>query len=300
MDGETILMKIKLITIMIVVLSGFISPVKSHPGGNMISVNGLLIWQYVYPPNAESHYSSVFIWDRIHGVRELMQSEFNSSDFHFYAKGDTVYYAEFRDVANGSMFRLLKGRAGEIPEEIWPWQNAGEFGNAAGFFVSDTDEIVFAKYPSLYRISRDGKVNLVQEFEEPISGLNKTENGLLLNSPTEVRLVDEQYSVIKEWDDLINPDQENLPMMGNRIFSADYRNGELLVAYWGGRSFFKITEQGDKQTLLNLSDTYAAHWVAIGEEEYYMFGSQINPPDPILPALYLHRNGENVLIWDGK
>lgn len=297
MDGETILMKVLKNIFLFTIISAWSFPVIAHPGGNMISVNGILIWQYVYPPNSESHYASIYIWDRIHGTREFMQSEFNSSDFHFYAKGDTVYYAEFRDVANGSMFRLLKGRAGDIPEEIWPWQDAHEFGAAAGFYMSDKAEIIFAKYPSLYSINREGNINLIHEFEEPVSGLTMTEAGLLVNSPTEVWLVDEDYSILKTWDNLINPNQENLPIMGNRIFSVDYNGNELLVAYWGGRSFFKINKLGEKETLLDLPDTYAAHWVEFEEEGYFLFGSQINPPDPIKPLLYYHYRGENILLW---
>ncbi|MFV1884508.1 MAG: hypothetical protein ACMZ7B_08475 [Balneola sp.] len=283
--------------ILLALISAYTFPVIAHPGGNMISVNGLLIWQYVYPPDARSHYSSVFMWDRIHGVRELMRSEFNSSDFHFYAIGDTVYYAEFSDVTNGSRFRLLKGLAGEVPVEIWGWQDALEFGSAGGFYIADETEIIFAKYPSLYSINKAGNISLVHEFEEPVSGVTMTEAGLLVNSPTEVRLVDEDYSILKTWNNLINPDQENLPFMGNRIFSADYNGKELLVAYWGGRSFFKINEQGKKETLLELPDTYTAHWAVLDDEEYFLFGSQINPPDPIKPLLYYHYKGENAVLW---
>lgn len=297
MDGETILMKALKNTFLLAIISACSFPVTAHPGGNMISVNGILIWQYVYPPNAESHYASIYIWDRIHGTRELMQSEFNSSDFHFYAKDDTVYYAEFRDVANGSMFRLLKGRAGDIPEEIWPWQDALEFGAAAGFYMSDKEEIIFAKYPSLHSINKAGNISLIHEFEEPVSGLTMTVAGLLVNSPTEVWLVDEDYLILKTWNDLINPNQENLPFMGNRIFSADYNGKELLIAYWGGRSFFKINEQDEKETLLDLPGTYTAHWAAIEGDVYFLFGSQINPPDPIKPLLYYHHKGKNILLW---
>ncbi len=297
MDGGSVLMKVIKSSIFIVLLSTLFSPVESHPGGNMISVNGLLIWQYVYPPSSLEHYSTVYIWDEVHGTRTLIQSEFNSSDFHFYAKGDTVFYAEFQDINNGSRFRLLKGLAGDVPDEIWPWQNAHEFGDTGGFYISDSKEIIFAKYPSIYSIDKNGLTRLVHEFEEPIGGLTKVEDGLLLNSPTKVWLVDENYTVLKVWDDLINPDQENIPFMGNRIFSADYKNGELLVAYWGGRSFFKVALDGAKESLLQLPDKYTAHWIAFGEEGYFLFGSQINPPDPIIPVLYLHRKGENIMLW---
>ena len=289
---------IKAVLKMLILVTITTSSLLAHPGGNMVVSNGIVTFQYVYPPSSQSHKSSVFIWDRIQGVRRLITSEFNSSDFSFCTKGDSVYYVESRDETRGQgYFRVLKGRAGEVPTEIWPWQSDSLEAGYYGFDMPNDSTMIFAKYPAVYTISKSGVTQKMDIGYQEVNFLKKVDAGFLIKSGSKVILLNEEWTIVKQWSDLIDEKVTDTPFMGNIIFHVDYDEGELLVAYWGGREFYTLSDDGERKSLVTLDGNQAAHWVAMEGGTYYLFGSVINPPEPITPIFYVYED-QPFLIWE--
>jgi hypothetical protein len=276
---------------------------QAHPAGNLVTAGDYLLWPYVYPVDDAQHHSSVLIWDRQSPVRPLITSEFAGSNYLLYARKDTVYYIESRDsqTENKSYFRVLKGKAGEKPVEIWPWRtDEWRVGNN-GFYAVDDEEIIFSRYPNVYSIKRNALPILLFSPQEPVNRLRKLPNGnILLLSDRACRLLDPEFRPLQRWTGFIDEDMPDAPLNINKAYDMDMHNGKLALAYWGGRSFLTIDEHGRREEILELEAPYTAHWVATDGESMYLFASVIQPPLAIEPRLIRFKDGTVEEIWTGE
>ena len=84
-------------------------------------------------------------------------------------------------------------------------------------------------------------------------------------------------------------------MNRNQVFDADYSNEELLLSYWGRRSFDLINASGKRK-----SEPYTPHWVALWNKEKLLFSSQLvfdgSTPNPHLTLLNEQNNHR--VIWN--
>tara|TARA_B100001245_G_C22816447_1_gene393040 strand:+ start:133 stop:432 length:300 start_codon:yes stop_codon:yes gene_type:complete len=99
---------------------------------------------------------------------------------------------------------------------------------------------------------------------------------------------------------LLDDKVKDAPLNRNQIFDADYKNGKLLLAYWGKRSFELIDENGKQQTLLQHSEPFTPHWVAFWSSDKLLFSSRLvfDGSTPA-PYLVLYKNENDIkAVWD--
>lgn len=103
--------------------------------------------------------------------------------------------------------------------------------------------------------------------------------------------------MIHKWDQILVELKDTPPLNRNQIFDCDYRNGELLIAYWGKRTFELHSMNNDGNTILELNPPFTPHWVAIDHDYMFLFASTIEPGEPIEPALFQYHEEKLTLIW---
>lgn len=276
--------------------------VLSHPGGNMITIGKHVLWSYVSPIEDTEHHASVMIWSPNSDPKILLKSEFAASDYMFSSNGEHIYIIEQRYLQNTDKYeiRIFKTRIGEEPAEIWSWFNDQWRIGDGGFFMNSDQEIVFGRYPNIYSLRKGQTPNKYFEFNysiKKVRAINSTQ--ILLLSDNSCWLTDQNGKIIKEWIDLIDLKIKNAPLNRNQIFDADFKNGELLLAYWGNRSFISINSSGTQKTIMQLKKPFVPHWVAFYGNEKLLFSSSFlfngETPNPNL-ILYKSDN-EKINIW---
>ena len=102
-------------------------------------------------------------------------------------------------------------------------------------------------------------------------------------------MVQQNGTILKEWHKLIDNNIENAPLNRNQLFDADYKNGKLLFAYWGKRSFELIDEKDNHQIILKQTEPFTPHWVAFLDNKMLLFSSKLifdgSTPKPHLVLL---------------
>lgn len=286
-------------SILFVTISAF-----AHPTGNMISVGKNVLWSYIDPINDIEHHACIMIW-RVGSQPEiLIKSEFPASDYMLYKKEDYVYIIERRFIQSTETFqcRILKMKVAEKPVEIWSWFKDDWRVGEGGFFMPNDNQIVFARYPKVYCLEK-GEEPVEHHFEvqKPINGLKAVENNqFLLTDDNTCWLVNQKGKILKTWNDLLEDKVENAPLNRNGIFDIDYYNGELLMAYWGKRSFETISNAGERKVICQLEQPYAPHWVAFLGNEKLLFSSKLifngSTPKPYL--ILLKGKNDKKIIWN--
>ena len=281
----------------------FTCQVVAHPNGNIISVGDKVLWSYIAPINDPGHHACVMIWDGKSEPSILLRSEYTASDFFLFARHNNVYMLERKYVQSEDTFecRLLKMTLGEKPVVIWDWFEDTWRVGEAGFYMLSDSELVFARNPRTYRLKK-GQTPIPYHFKvpEPIRAIKEVEGcRYLLLSESSCWLAAEDGTILKTWKNLLADDVENPPLNLNRIFDMDYRRGELLLAYWGNRSFKVILPDGSRKTILQLDKPYTAHWVAFRDEEKLLFSSEFifdgrNPSPNLVLA---NPDGKLVTVW---
>jgi hypothetical protein len=288
-----------LIILLVIILN---SNVFAHPTGNMIVVGEHVLWSYVNPVDDPNHHACIMIWSNGSEPKPFITSRFEASDYMLYNQDDEIYIIERRFVQSSQKFelRILKTKLGDKPETIWPWFEDNWRIGEGGFYMKSDDELVFGSYPNLLTIKKGGEPALQFDFKEPIKRVRLvSENTLLLLGDTKAWLTDDQGNIIEQWDGLIADSVQNAPLNRNQIFDIDYHNGELLLAYWGNRSFDLIGSGRERVSIIQQKDPLAPHWVTFRGDNKLLFSSTLtfdgSNPKPHL-VLYTS-NKDTVNVW---
>lgn len=278
-----------------------LSLANAHPGGNMIVVGEYVLWSYINPIDDPEHHACVMAWKPGNDPETLITSEFEASDFMFYANEDKIYIIEQRYIQTRDQFeiRILKTRIGEDLQVIWDWfEDKWRIGDA-GFMMKSDQEVVFGRYPEVYLMKKGETPSVYLDFSTPINKIRAIGTQLLLIGENSCSLLNQNGELVKQWNGLINDDIEDAPLGRNQIFDADYRNGQLLLAYWGNRSFDLIDDNDRRSTLLKLAAPFTPHWVAFYEDKQLLFSSKLvfDGSTP-RPRLVLMGVGEQQLVWN--
>jgi hypothetical protein len=275
----------------------------AHPTGNMVAIGEKVLWSYINPINDPNHYACVMIWTKGSQPKVYIQSEYAASDFMIYSNQKEIYIIERRFLQASDEFqvRVLKSKIGEEPRVIWDWFKDDYRIGEGGFFMLTDNQMVFGKYPEIYSLKKGEQLKKYFEFDHPIKKIRAVEhNQILLLGDNACYLVQQNGTILNQWNELIDQKVENPPMNRNQVFDADYSNGDLLFSYWGRRSFDLIDSNGIRQIILQQSEPLTPHWVAFWNKEKLLFSSKLifdgSTPKPHL-TLMNEQNNQRV-IWN--
>lgn len=281
------------------------SLVYAHPTGNLIAFGDKVLWSYINPIDDPNHHACVMIWTKSTDPKVFIQSEHAASDFMLYANQNDIYIIERRFLQSLDEFhvRVLKSIAGTKPRVIWDWFKDDFRIGEGGFFMLSDNHMVFGRYPEIYSIKKGELPVSYFKFGHPISAIRAVENNqILLSCDNACYLVRRNGTIVKRWIGLIDEKVVDAPMNRNIVFNADYAKGELLLAYWGRRSFDLINASGERTIILQQNEPYTPHWVAFWNEEKLLFSSQFifdgSTPKPHLTLLT--KQNHRRVIWKTK
>lgn len=295
-------MKTKLRLLLFIIAIICSCQIFAHPGGNMITVGKHVLWSYVSPIDDVNHHASVMIWSPDSNPEIFLKSNFPASDYMFSVNGENIYIIEQRYLQNTDKYgiRILKTRIGEKPSEIWGWfEDKWRIGDG-GFFMNSDKEIIFGRYPNIYSLKKGQTPKKYFDLNFSIKKIRAIDSTqILLISDKSCWLTDHNGKIIKEWINLIDLEINDAPLNRNQIFDADFKDGELLLAYWGKRSFVSFFQNGTQKTIVQLKEPFVPHWVAFYGNEKLLFSSEMlfNGETP-KPNLILYKpNKEKINIW---
>ena len=274
--------------------------VGAHPTGNLTVFRDHVLWSYVYPIEDEDHHACIMIWDKKNEPIPFRISEYEASDWMMYAGEDYLYLLERRYIGSKNLYqaRVFKTNLNSQPVEIWPWFDDHWLVGEGGFIMTSDEEMIFCTYPAMYIFEKNDTPQITTLWESPIKKIRSLPGDqLLLISDSTTWYLDSEMNVIHSWEDLLMELNEAPPLNRNQIFDMDYYNGDLLIAYWGKRSFELISFENDRNLLLELNPPFTPHWVAIDHDYMYLFASTIEPGQPITPILLQHHEEKLKLIW---
>jgi hypothetical protein len=269
----------------------------------MIVFGESVLWSYINPIDDTNHYACVMIWTKGSEPTVFIQSEYSASDFMLYANQREIYIIEriFLQDLDEFRVRVLKSTTGNEPMVIWDWFKDDYRIGEGGFFMISDNHMVFGKYPDVFSLVKGEMPSKYFEFDRPINKIRAVEhNQILLLGDNACYLVQQNGTVLKQWNELIDPNVENAPLNRNQVFDADYSNGELLLSYWGRRSFDLIDASANRKIILQQYEPYTPHWVTFWNKEKLLFSSKLifdgSTPKPHLTLL----NEQNHLrvIWN--
>lgn len=273
-------------------------PALGHPTGNMIVVGDHVLWSYVCPLEDPGHHACVMIWSDGKAPEPIIRSDFSASDFILSHNEEQIYIMERRYNSNtqNNEVRILKTTINKPPKEVWSWFEIDLRIGEGGFFMPSNEEIIFVSYPGIYRMKRGEVPKPFFEFPEPVKRIRNIEdNHLLLLGEGKTWLNNPEGEIIREWDHLLFDTVKNAPLNRNQVFDVDYQTGELLLAYWGNRSFDIIKSHGNRETISQLKEPYAPHWVAYFGNRKLLFASRL-VMDGTNPMPYLLIQSEDKTI----
>ncbi|WP_439483439.1 hypothetical protein [Cyclobacterium plantarum] len=276
---------------------------QAHPTGNMITMGEHVLWSYIHPINDVNHYACVMIWEKGAEPKVFIQSEHPASGFMLFGKEEEIYIIErkFLQASDEFQVRILKSTIDTEPTVIWDWLRDDFRIGEGGFFMLSDNELVFGKYPEIVILGKGEKPARYFDFNDSIRRIRAVENNhILLLGDKACYLVKQDGSILTEWNELIDPNVMDAPLNRNQLFDVDYYNGNLLLAYWGKRSFDLIQPNGKRQTILQQSEPLVPHWVAIWKKDLLLFSSRFifdgSSPKPHL-TLWTGQNDQH-LIWN--
>lgn len=274
----------------------------AHPTGNMITVDDHVLWSYINPINDSNHFACVMIWKKGAEPKVYFQSEFAASDFLLYNNHHEIYLIErkFIQASDEFQIRVLKSTIGTEPVVVWDWSKDDYRIGEGGFFMLSDHQMVFGKYPEIYTLEKGGKPTKYFEFDHPINRIRAVEDHqILLLAEESCYLVQQDGRILTKWDELLDSGVENAPLSRNQLFDADYSKGDLLLSYWGRRSFDFIGKNGKHQILLQQTDPMTPHWVAFWKMEKLLFSSRLifdgSTPQPQLTLM--NEQNKPTIIW---
>ncbi|MFZ1705861.1 MAG: hypothetical protein WAT79_16060 [Saprospiraceae bacterium] len=275
----------------------------AHPTGNMVAFGENVLWSYINPINDPNHFACVMIWTEGSQPKVYIQSEYAASDFMLYNNQNELYIIErrFLEASDEFQVRVLKSTIGEEPRVIWDWFKDNYRIGEGGFFMLSDNQMVFSKYPEIYSLKKGKQPTKYFEFEHPMTRIRAVEyNQILLLGDNACYLVQQNGKILGQWNDLIDQKVENPPMNRNQVFDADYSNGELLLSYWGRRSFDLFDANRKRQIILQQSAPLTPHWVAFRNKEKLLFSSKLvfdgSTPKPHL--VLLNDKNQTRVVWN--
>ena len=267
----------------------------------MITLGEHVLWSYINPINDPTHYACVMIWKKGTQPKVLLQSAFPASDFMLSTKNDEIYIIErkFLETSDEFHVRILKTSIGKEPTVIWDWFKDEYRIGEGGFFMKSDTHLVFGKYPNVYSLEKGAQPTKYFQFTHPINRIRMVENSqILLIGDNSCYLVKHDGSIIRQWDKLIDENVKNAPLNRNQLFDADYANKELLISYWGKRSFELIELNGKRHVILQETSPVTPHWVAFWNQGKLLFSSKLrfdgSTPKPLLTLIDHHNNQTKV------
>jgi len=281
------------------ILSGFfliIAQVAAHPTGNIVLYQDDVYWPYVWPVDDSEHHACVMKYSEGEEAEVFFRSKYEASDFMLYADSVYLYLLERRYIQSADKFefRVLRYREGGRPEPWWDWTEDEWRVGEGGFSVESESSILFVRYPEMYRMKADYSVEKVLSLETAISSMRPiSATEILLKTEKGCRLINRTGETLRDWEGLTQKEVSNAPLGRNVVFDADYSEGNLVYAYWGGRTFQTIDANGKRSVLLRVKEPYAPHWVAISEKGYLLFSSAILPGQNLKPSFQL-------ITWEGE
>jgi len=275
---------------------------QAHPTGNMVVVDNSVLWSYINPIDDTDHHACVMIWSEGKKPRPFITSDFPASDFMIYVKDKFIYLIERRHVPASDIFeiRLLKTDLNGETKIIWPWfEDEWRIGEG-GFSMRSDTEMIFCRYPELFVIRKGETPRPFLNLDLKIKSARFLEDGnMLLLSDDMCWLTDQRGAILRKWENLTEASVDEPPLGRNQIFDVDYRKGELLTAYWGKRSFYRISDSGDRKTIVQLKNPYVPHWVAFIGNRKLLFASKLvfdgSTPKPLL--ILQESDGTSSDIW---
>jgi len=214
-------LKIKNAAIVAVIFFLYTS-VLAHPTGNIITFGEHVLWSYINPIDNPNHYACVMIWERGSEPKVLIQSEFAASDYMLYNNLNDIYIIERKYLQSSDSFeiRVLKLKVGEKPNVIWDWFKDEYRIGESGFFMLSDYQMVFGKNPQIFSFTKGEKPQKYFEFSHPIKKIRRVEhNQIILLSENSCYLVEQNGTILKQWNNLIESNVENAPLNLNvRLF----------------------------------------------------------------------------------
>ena len=275
----------------------------THPAGNMIVHGDYLLWPYVYPVDDPEHHACVMIWDKKSAPKPYIISKYPASDWMLYSDNLNLYLIERRYIPekDGFQFRILKGKVNESPSEIWPWTDDKRRTGEGGFYMESDNSMIFCSFPGIFRMEKDAQPAELFSVDRPVKKLRLiSENNMLLIGDNHCHLATTDGKILKTWEHLLLPAPDDPPLGRNMIFDADYLKGDLLIGYWGNRSFELLPADNKKIILKKFDPPWAAHWVAFDGKDIYLFASSIEAgrnPRPKLLKYNDEQNGKITEVW---
>ncbi len=261
---------------LLVILIGASLGAGAHPTGNMVVAGEYVLWPYVDPVNDPDHHACVMAWKPGSDPEVLLRSEHAGSDFMLYAVDETIWLIERRNRNDQFEIRLLRMEVGKTHEIIWDWRVDERRIGEGGFFVDDDGSVIFGAYPGIFRLANGSTPEKYFNFDHPIRRIRRLSGDtLLLLGESTAWLTDKQGRILREWSNLTDPDAPDAPLSRNMLFDIDYREGQLLTAYWGQRRFDLVKRDGSIETVYELEDPLVPHWVAYYKDNVMLFASEI-------------------------
>lgn len=242
------------------------------------------------------------IWTKGSEPKIFIQSEYAASDFMLCNNKNDLYVIErkYLQASDAFQVRVLKSDISTKPKVIWDWFEDDYRIGEGGFFMLSDNQMIFGKYPEVYSLAKGEQPVKYFEFDHPIKRIRATEdNQILLLSDNSCYLVEQNGTVLREWNELIDQNVEDAPMNRNQLFDADYLKGELLLSYWGKRSFDLITAGGIRKIILQQTEPLTPHWVSFWNKKKLLFSSHLvfdgSVPKPHL--ILLNEQNNQSVIW---
>ncbi len=275
---------------------------QTHPTGNMITVGDHVLWSYINPIEDRNHHACIMIWKKGAEPEIFLQSEYPASDFMLYNREDEIFIIERRHLQASQHFeiRILKTSISGKMEIIWDWfQDVWRIGEG-GFLMPNDHQVIFGRHPNIYSLKKGEQPAVNFNFKNDISRIRAVEkNQILAINDASCYLLALDGTLLKEWEQLIDNKVEQAPLGRNQLFDADFRHDQLLIAYWGKRTFEVIDTNGTREILLNQTDPLVPHWVGYFNHEMLLFSSQLTfdgtTPRPCLQQI--NSKGQRMLIW---
>lgn len=284
----------------------------AHPNGNIIiTQNGCVLWPYVSPVGDIGHHASLLLWDQRSKPRLFLKSEYEASDYFLYNEGKSIYIVERRYLGEKDIFesRILKTSINfETPKVIWPWFKDKWHIGVGGFKMLSDNKLIFVKYPDIYSLKKGQNPIVYFDFPSTLNKMRPVANErLLLLGDSKAWLTDKDGEIVKQWDDLIEELQGDIPLNRNTIYDMDYAKGNLLLAYWGKRAFELIDPNGGRKVLKQCTSHWIPHWVAFFGGKQLLFSSFLDfengftddkKKTTIYPNLIMMHDLKESVVWE--